>query len=749
MFVRTMHFFGPKRLDLPTTLLFGCFVSYLMLFVHDLSPYLLNPRYTTDDALQQSFPFFKLLKQGIFEGDLVTLSMESYFAPLHRLVVSAGVLATSSPILAGHWVMLLQLSLTLFFLFKAARASAGVLGAWASVIWFLHTRNLVQAMTGGLSRGWAAPVAAAFLFAAISNSSRLVLLVIVCGMMLHPPSAFVAGIAWAMQLTWQLFRDKDNRQARQDLVESFCVLPVVLGIALWVVHRPEFIGEMVGPDRAYSDPAFSRNGGRFPFLPLESVWQEFVHYGMRPFVTSLFYPGYFIQHVAPFLLIAFFSLVVIHGLLKGRSMLPRSLIFYGVAVWVAYFLSRLMVFKLYVPDRYLQAPFGLFTMLSIVSVISALSGKKARTDLTRKSVFVLVVGIFALSWFSYVLLFPADLNRFKTNQADGRFVIEGLSRDGWLSDNAVVTASSVIPFGTTIKLSFDAWRPPAAGNARVAFYGCQQSLGEKEVKQGLSEYSFILPIGCKRLRLQVLNGFKSPGPDKRNLGVKLKSCRLSSPLGLPLVWDMQIMGLCLALIALLLLLSGFITLKGEYHQLCLLTLLGVFIYAGSGHGLWGVANFNVPVDRKGQLFSWVREHTDRSALIAGHPTHIDDVQLIGERKAFITSETAHPFYDSYFEEVKRRVFLTWQAYWANSTEEFTSLLKPEGIDYFVFRREDFSTKGRRVFNYDLPYRDRVKKLAKHGGKFFDELISSYERGDATAIVFSDDRSVVVDVNQLP
>ena len=77
------------------------------------------------------------------------------------------------------------------------------------------------------------------------------------------------------------------------------------------------------------------------------------------------------------------------------------------------------------------------------------------------------------------------------------------------------------------------------------------------------------------------------------------------------------------------------------------------IFSSSGTGLSDYHNFNVKVDRKGEIYNWLEANTEKSDLIAGHPSHIDEIQLLAKRIAFVTTETAHPFYTGYLKEISR------------------------------------------------------------------------------------------------
>ena len=90
---------------------------YIGLFAWGLKDVWFNPQYLTDDALQQSYPLYKVFDKDLFKNDLITEVMEGYLAPLHYFFHYLATLFTGDPILAGHYVMLLQITLTsiLFF----------------------------------------------------------------------------------------------------------------------------------------------------------------------------------------------------------------------------------------------------------------------------------------------------------------------------------------------------------------------------------------------------------------------------------------------------------------------------------------------------------------------------------------------------------------------------------------------------------------------------------------------------------
>ena len=153
-----------KHISAANLICCGLCLLYTYLFIKSLSPYWFSPKWTTDDALQQAFPFHAVHHPHIFEGDLLYNAMKGYLPPLHRLIAGAITWFSADPIMTGHWVMLLQISLSVIFVFLAVQSMTCAAPAFLAVTWLLHTRLTIQRLTGGLPRGWALPLLAACVF---------------------------------------------------------------------------------------------------------------------------------------------------------------------------------------------------------------------------------------------------------------------------------------------------------------------------------------------------------------------------------------------------------------------------------------------------------------------------------------------------------------------------------------------------------------------------------------------------------
>ena len=540
------------------------FVAYAVAFWLNLEHKWFNSDWTTDDALQQIFPFYKAIYPQLFQGDLITKMMEGYLAPIHYAIGFSLTWLTSDPLMAGHWIMLLQLVSTLLFLFFGVRAAAGTVPAFFAATWLLHTRLLIQRLTGGLPRGWSASIFAAYFYCALKGQMNGVIAVIAVGCALHTPATLIVALSHGLFLLWMSACKETRATYKPHLIRYIIVAPFFVAFAFFMVQMPEDLGTMANLATAQKMPEFHA-GGRFPFLPFEPMLNEIHTFGFEAFIGRLYNPGPFLHAFAPAIVVLLLLLLVVVAAKKRYAIIPEPLLCFFIATAAVYVASRPLAFRLYVPSRHLQFPVEMF-------FIAAFS-----------------VGF---------------------------------------------------------------WRLLVKSGRTQAFVG--------------------------------------------------------------------------------------------------LVLLGTFIAACSGSGLQGSANFNVTRTHKGEAFEWIRANTPENALIAGDPTFLDDVELFGVRTGYATTETAHPFYDRYYGEIKRRLHITLAAEYAPTLKEFLKLLEPEKIDYFVFEREKFLPNNLANASYLEPFNAEVASMAHRTPPNFAyfELKKLAGEGHFAPLVFHDRYALIVDLREL-
>lgn len=555
-------------------------IAYIVAFIGSLQGRWFHPLWTTDDATQQVYPFFDALYPDRFQDDLISEVMRGCLPPIHYWLGYGITLLTHDPLMTGHWMMLLQVSLAALFLFAAVRQWSATAPALLSVLWLLHTRDTMQRLSGGLPRGWTPAIFAAFLYCVSAKRHKAALAVILSAIMLNPPAAVIVGVAYGGILLWRAACEGGD--ARRHLVNSLALAPLFIAVAFYVVQRPAAVGQMVSFEEAASMPEFQKPDGRFPFLPLMPVEEEMRAFAVQALVSRLNPTDAEWKEIVIPVALALVASVVGVGLVRRRRVIPIEIGLFALAAVCTYTLSRVFAFRLFVPDRHLQIPMVFFWVPA------------------------LCVGV---------------------------------------------------------------WRALHIGSS-------QDSRVVGSLRDTSVRYAWLAGIGFLAL--------------------------------------------------------------------------GWFVTRGTGLGLRGDANFNYPAWKRGEMYSWIRDNTAPNALIACHPTHCDGVQLFAERRAFVTTETSQPFYPRYNLEMRRRSEISLRAQYAETLPELVTLLEPEGITHFVFRRKDFYPEALNQATYFPPLNTVVRELVtRQSGKFaFNELPKQMDPVKSPFVVHIDALSVIVDIPSL-
>ncbi len=378
--------------------------AYSILLLLNIAPYWFNPHWTTDDALQQLFPFYAVLHPHVFAGDLVYEAMRSYLAPLHYLIGAAFTYVTDSPIMTGHWMMLLQLLLSSTFLFLAVKqACRDVTRSWwysaapafFALLWFLHSRQLVQRMTAGLQRGWAPVIICAYLYFVMRRNHRGVLAVLLVGCVLNPPSAFLGCAAYGIYLLIQTARPSCRTEFKKPLLIFLLAAPLLGALTFYGTARSDRIGNVVLLSEARKMPELQVAGGRFSFLPFPSIKADLLDYSFRVFQSKL-WPASKQQKGAVVICAALLFITMLGlALFFREELVPLPLLVFGGAALLVYLISRPLAFLLFVPDRYLTYPHGIFFILAFSIGLWRLARRlqPGRNAVYLGALFFLFVGI--------------------------------------------------------------------------------------------------------------------------------------------------------------------------------------------------------------------------------------------------------------------------------------------------------------------------------------------------------------------
>ncbi|OGR25452.1 MAG: hypothetical protein A2139_07485 [Desulfobacca sp. RBG_16_60_12] len=323
---------------------------------------LANPFIINDDVRQQLYWMQQWQDPALFRGDFLTGYARAY--------VPWGVKGLYW--LASWWVSPLNFSKLLagfLFVFLAiclfkigARLADRRLG-WAMVVCFWLMPFFLDNLSGGLSRSFAAPLLALFWLGWLARRPWVVGAALLLQALFIPYIFMVAALA--ALLAWLLARlGRDSPPPFPAQAAHFILLG--LGAALVVGLNLQFsaggYGPLVSAAEMVNRPEFYAHG-RYCFLPEASLLWEL----LRPWEMILPFRAW--GSVAGGLAGAGLLVLVAAGLRRldwpaWRQPL-KSAWYLGLASLALYFLARLFLLKLFVPDRYLMYTLNLFYCLGL------------------------------------------------------------------------------------------------------------------------------------------------------------------------------------------------------------------------------------------------------------------------------------------------------------------------------------------------------------------------------------------------
>ena len=321
---------------------------------------LVNPLVINDDVRQQLYWMQQWGDPALFRGDFLTGYAKAY--------VPWGVKGLYW--LASWWVSPLYFSKLLpgflfvflaICLFKIGTRLANRRLGWTMVACFWLMPFFLDNLSGGLSRSFAAPLLALFWLGWLAQRPWVTGAALLLQALFIPYIFLVAALA--ALLAWLMARlGRDRPPPFPAQAAHFCLL--ALGAALVLAMDFQFSADGYGPLVSAAEmvnrPEFYAHG-RYRILPEASLWWELI--SPWEFIAPFREWG----PVAGGLVCAGLLVLVAAGLRRldwpaWRQRLKPAW-YLGVASLVLYFLARLFLLKLFVPDRYLIYTLNLFFCL--------------------------------------------------------------------------------------------------------------------------------------------------------------------------------------------------------------------------------------------------------------------------------------------------------------------------------------------------------------------------------------------------
>jgi hypothetical protein len=320
-------------------------------------PAFTNPFVINDDVRQQIFWMQQWLDPGLFRGDLLSAYARLYVPwgvkGLYWLAAFVVGPLTFSKILPGFLFVLLGVCL-----FQIGHLLGGRSLAWvtAAVYWLMPF--FLDNLAGGLARGFAAPLLALFWLGWLERRPRLMGLALLL-QALFIPYIFLVGAA-AVALAWLAGRAAwVSPPPFPRRASHFLLLAAAAGLV--GLMRLEYLsagfGPLVSAAEMANRPEFGP-AGRFPILPVPGLpWELLQPWGfIAPFREGGPVAGVAVS-AAVAVLAALGLLEVDWRALKDRL---RPAAWLALASLLLYFLARLALLKLFIPDRYVIYTINLF-----------------------------------------------------------------------------------------------------------------------------------------------------------------------------------------------------------------------------------------------------------------------------------------------------------------------------------------------------------------------------------------------------
>ena len=334
----------------------------LILFVFAHWAGLTNPYVGNDDIRQQIFWMEKWADPALYPDDIFSEYAQAYVPygvkALYLLPVSLGMNAVyCSKLLTGGLFVLLGLCM-----FGIGHRLGGRGLAWAVLCVFWLMPSFLYNMSGGISRSFASPLLALFALSWISGSARWMGLTLVLQALCIPyicilstASCVLAGMAGKMRPA--LSPPFPRTIAHVLLVAALAATILVMSHSFDAAG----FGPLTGKADMAGRPEFTEPG-RLEIYPQPGIFFDAVYY---PFERiGLFLEVGLATGIATLTLILGLAFLFARKA-DWRGLLAKShaLVFLAVTAFALYAVARLVLLKLFVPDRYISYFLSMFYCL--------------------------------------------------------------------------------------------------------------------------------------------------------------------------------------------------------------------------------------------------------------------------------------------------------------------------------------------------------------------------------------------------
>ena len=146
---------------------------------------------------------------------------------------------------------------------------------------------------------------------------------------------------------------------------------------------------------------------------------------------------------------------------------------------------------------------------------------------------------------------------------------------------------------------------------------------------------------------------------------------------------------------------------------CLVLMVGLWFYRGE------YSQYRNAYDRRSveQLCHFIRDVLPPEIMLAGKPKVMDDIPIQAQRSVLCNYKMAHPWFTTYYDEIKERTKATYRAIYADNLAQVDYLYHQYGVSHLVLDQNSYHPKTLSKSIYVKPYSDYIKELIEGKERF--------------------------------
>jgi len=383
---------------------------------------LTNPLAINDDVRNQIYWMARLIDPSLYPHDLIAdyFTQSSLVSPALWLIYKLGSYLTD-PIQISQFLPLLLAPLASYFAYRFGENFAGKRYGFLSAFSFNMLVWLSRNLAGGLARSFAYPLLFAFLWCYSKNIRSGLIITAWLASLIYPPILFLSAGIWLLGFLPPSFLNASTEQPENNKPDFITFLWGIGGGLAILIYRfvlapihPVF-GQLTNSRIAAQTPEFYE-GGRVPIFhffhhPLTLTWPDSLLgelFARTPGASRLL-------PLAGILLAAWGYKKLISPKL-GKLKIPSLVWQLLIASILLYILAWLMLFYLYVPERYLQFSMPVLYTFLLAGILNVLLDLIENSKLTARlktglliAPFLFCILIFSKVWDQNLMLPQPDM----------------------------------------------------------------------------------------------------------------------------------------------------------------------------------------------------------------------------------------------------------------------------------------------------------------------------------------------------